>query len=121
MIRGHVSDDGTPYVALPIAGSTWQAVVDTGFNGYLELPLVLQEQLHPTFVGRATSRLAGGQSVEEDVFLVNIPFDDHMIRAAVTFVDSDELLLGTAMLRCHQLRIDFPMRSLELVRTVDHE
>jgi hypothetical protein len=41
MLQGRVRPDGTPVVLWPVAGSTWTAIVDTGFNGDLELPEVL--------------------------------------------------------------------------------
>jgi predicted aspartyl protease len=52
-----------------------QAIIDTGFNGDLELPERLRSSLHAQFVGRVTSLLAANQRVEEDVFLVDFPFD----------------------------------------------
>ncbi len=38
MIQGTVTTDGIPTVSLVVAGKTWPATVDTGFNGDLELP-----------------------------------------------------------------------------------
>ncbi len=38
MIRGTVSADGVPTITVSIAGQDWIAIIDTGFNGDLELP-----------------------------------------------------------------------------------
>jgi hypothetical protein len=38
VIEGIVTRDGIPQVSLNVAGRTWLATVDTGFNGALELP-----------------------------------------------------------------------------------
>ena len=75
MMYGTVSDIGVPTIILPIAGQEWSATIDTGFNGDLELPEVLRNVLDPEYVGRVTSSLAGGQTIEEDVYLVDFPFD----------------------------------------------
>jgi hypothetical protein len=33
-----VTDEGEPVIMLTVAGQTWSATIDTGFNGELELP-----------------------------------------------------------------------------------
>lgn len=38
MIQGTVSDNGVPTITLPIDSQNWRAIIDTGFNGDLELP-----------------------------------------------------------------------------------
>jgi predicted aspartyl protease len=43
------------------------AIIDTGFNGDLELPESLRISLKVRFVSRVTSLLAAGQSIEEDL------------------------------------------------------
>ena len=58
--------------------------MDTGFNGDLELPEELQDLFDARFVGRVTSSLAGGQTIEEDVYLIDFPFDDRNLQAEVT-------------------------------------
>lgn len=42
-MQGTVTLDGVPMLYLPVAGRSWPAIVDTGFNGALELPDALQE------------------------------------------------------------------------------
>lgn len=116
MIRGFVSEDGTPYIRMPLADREWLAVVDTGFNGYLELPLVLKTSLQPTYFARGKAQLAGGQNVVEDIYTVDIWFDERRVEAFVTFVDTSEILLGTAMLRDHHLEVDFPSRNCVISR-----
>lgn len=52
MIAGTVSDDGVPTITLGIVGQNWSAIIDTGFNGDLELPLSLHGQLNDEPAGR---------------------------------------------------------------------
>jgi clan AA aspartic protease len=100
-----------------VGNQCWQGIIDTGFNGELELPEQLRLHVNAQFVGRATSLLAANQRIEEDVFLVDVPFDGRTVRAQATFVDGDEILIGTRMLRDYRLWIDFPARTVALERT----
>ena len=116
MIFGVVSVQGLPIIILPIAGQNWSATIDTGFNGDLELPDALREPLNTQFVGRATASLAGGQSVEEDLYLVDFPFDGRIVQAEATFVSGSRILIGTRLLREYSLQINFVSRTVQLER-----
>lgn len=116
MILGTVSADGVPMITLSIAGQDWPAIVDTGFNGDLELPESLRTALNARYVGRVTSALAGGQTIEEDVYVVECPFDGQIIHAEATFVPGSQILIGTHLIREYQLQIDFVHQSVQLAR-----
>ena len=116
MILGTVSADGVPTITLSIAGQDWPAIIDTGFNGDLELPEGLCTTLIDRYVGRVTSTLAGGQIIEEDVDLVEFPFDGQIIHAEATFVPDSQILIGTHLIREYQLQIDFVQKSVQLER-----
>ena len=116
MILGVVSVQGLPTIILPIAGRDWPATIDTGFNGDLELPDTLREPLNAQFVGRATAALAGGQSVEEDLYLVGFPFDGRMVQAEATFVSGSRILIGTRLLSEYSLQINFVSKTVQLDR-----
>ncbi len=112
MIEGIVTEDGVPAIELQVAGQRWQAIIDTGFNGGLELPERLRPHVDARLVARATSLLAANQRIEEDVFLVDFPFDGRTVRVQATFADGEEILIGTRLLRDYRLRIDFPARTV---------
>ncbi|MYF55608.1 hypothetical protein F4225_07565 [Candidatus Poribacteria bacterium] len=116
MIFGVVTDDGVPTITLSIAGKYWQATIDTGFNGDLELPEVLRNSLNARYVGKVTSALAGGQTIEEDVYLIDFPFDGSIIQADTTFVANSQILIGTHLLREYRLQINFVDQTVELER-----
>ena len=116
MILGVVSVQGLPTIILPISGQDWPATIDTGFNGDVELPDALRDTLNARFVGRATVALAGGQSIDEDVYLVDFPFDGGIVRAGATFVSGSRILLGTRLLREYSLQINFVTRTVQLER-----
>ena len=116
MIQGTVSDDGVPIITLPIDNQNWRAIIDTGFNGDLELPEFLRHSLNARYVGRVTSALAGGQTIEESVYLVDFPFDGKVIQAEATFVANHEILIGTHLLREYRLLVNFVHKIVELER-----
>lgn len=116
MIDGWVDEDGIPWFELPICGRNWRAIVDTGFNGHVELPLELEDQLAPLYIGTFRSELAGGWVVDEKYHLVSIPFDGRSPLVEATFVEGEECLVGTELLAAHRLEIDFPARTVRLER-----
>ncbi|ETW92942.1 MAG: hypothetical protein ETSY1_41425 [Candidatus Entotheonella factor] len=104
-------------ITLSVAGALWSGIIDTGFNGDLELPEELRGQLNAQYIGRLSSLLAGGQQVDEDVYLVEFPFDGRTVRAEATFADSREILIGTQLLSSYRLEIDFPQQTVRLEST----
>jgi len=105
-----------PTITLSIASQDWIATIDTGFNGDLELPEALRNSLNARYVGQVTSALAGGQMIEEDVYLIDFPFDGKVIQADATFVADHQILIGTRLLREYRLQIDFVSQTVELER-----
>jgi predicted aspartyl protease len=84
VLTGTVSDEGVPIIMLPVADQIWPGFIDTGFNGDVELPEALRESLNARFIGRISSLLASGQHIEQDVYLVDFPFDGETVRAEAT-------------------------------------
>lgn len=82
----------------------------------MELPESLRNSLNARYVGQITSALAGGQSIEESVYLVDFPFDGKVMLAEATFVANHEILIGTHLLREYRLFINFVSRTVELER-----
>ena len=118
MIQGTVSDTGVPTITLSIAGQEWAATIDTGFNGYLELPETLRKALNPQYIGEVISVLAGGQTIEEEFYRVNFPFDGKMVSAEATFVIGSEILIGTRLMQEYRLQIDFVKRTVVLEKVL---
>jgi len=116
VIRGTVSSSGTPTITVSIAGLDWDAIIDTGFTGDLELPEYIYDLLNTRYVGRVTSALAGGQTIEEDVYLANFPFEGRNVEVELTFVSSAQILIGTRLLRKYRLEVNFASKTVELER-----
>ena len=115
-MRGKVTDEGVPILTLTVGDQDWTTVIDTGFNDDLELPNHLRDIVQPQFKGQFHSLLAGGQTILEDTFEVQFPFDGQTVIAEATFTNSSEILLGTGMLRRYRLGIHFPKQTVKLNR-----
>jgi predicted aspartyl protease len=116
LIEGYIDEIGVPVIDIPFAGRTWVATLDTGFNGYLELPEDMREAVDARYLGRADSLLAGGNIVTEDQYAVRFPFDGDVHRVRATFSPGEGILIGTRMLAPYRLTIVFPDRKLFLER-----
>ena len=116
MIAGNVSEDGLPVFTLEVVGQNWSAIIDTGFNGDLELAEGLRGKLKDQPAGRLRSALAGGHIIEEDAYSVDFPFDDQILHAIATFVPDSQILIGTNLLRDYYLQIRFASKTLRLER-----
>lgn len=117
MIKGTVNSDGVPLIVLTIDGFPWTAVVDTGFNGDLEILESLRASFVLRSIGTIFSNLAAGQTIEEELYAITFPFDGELFEVEATFVISDTILIGTRLLRNHRLTIDFPAGSVLIEHT----
>ena len=77
MITGQVTANREAVIELEIIGPTKQtqrveAVIDTGFNGYLTLPGNLINRLKLQFVGNRRATLGDGNVVVLDVYLAKV-------------------------------------------------
>lgn len=113
-----MSPEGVPTVQLVIGEREWSAAIDTGFNGDVELPEALRQQLSHRYVGQVYSMLAGGRVVGEDSYFIELPFDGETMEVAGTFAPIEEILIGTRLLRDYRLEIHFVEKSVLLERAV---
>lgn len=113
-MTGEVDDRNTPILRLEIGGEEWIAVIDTGFNGHLVLPLSLADLFPGSFYAETEIVLGDGQIVVEDLFTIDFPFDGNMVSIQASFADTSELLVGTLLLQNHRLEVNFVTRTVEL-------
>ena len=110
MIEGAVNANLEAVVTLPLQDSSGQtreveAVVDTGFNGYLTLPPMLMEDLELPVVGDGEAVLADGSQAAFDVYGVTVLWDGRPMYVETGAVGVDPLV-GMALLEGHNLNID---------------
>lgn len=108
-MNGRVNDDLETLLRLTLRNPQGQpheveAVIDTGYNGFLTLPSALIEALGLPWHSRQIGELADGSILTFDVYLANV---DWGLVTRTIEVDQAEAkpLLGTALLRGSELRI----------------
>ena len=116
MATGQLTPTGRATVAVEIAGQNFEAVIDTGYEGGLQLPLDWLAILAPPVHARVTYQLGTGVIVTRDTYLVSFTMDGHTQTVETLFGDSDELLLGVDAMRDYRLVIDYPASTAALDR-----
>lgn len=111
-MTGAVDDRGTPVLRIELAGRTWTAVIDTGFDGHLLLPNDLAPHFVRRYLGEVDVVLGGGQDVTEQLFAIEFPFDGQTRTVPTSFAPVEEVLIGTAMLDEYRLEINFVVRTV---------
>ncbi len=109
MIEGIVNAHLEAVVTLHLAGPAGQAreidaVIDTGFNGFLVLPPALVADLGLPIVGDGEAVLADGSEAAFDVYGVSLLWDGQPRYVETGAVGLDPLL-GMAMLDGYDLNI----------------
>jgi clan AA aspartic protease len=106
MIQGWLREDGQAVVDFAVVCSdrsrhTVPAIIDTGFNGQVSLSrrVVDELDLPLTYEGTVEAELASGMVIEEDVYSGTIRFDGQELTAEIIVTDSEDTLIGTALLR----------------------
>ena len=110
MIEGRVNANGEATIYLILHGNageeqTVEAIIDTGFTGYLSLPAVLIDRLGLSWAGRAQALLADGSLHVFDMYIGTVMWDGQQRTIEVDEADT-EPLAGMGLLRGHSLRVD---------------
>lgn len=80
-------------------GKTLQAIVDSGFNGYLQLPLTEAFPLGLVLAGRQKKKLADGSSASHFICKGTVCVDKKCIVTTIDVVQADIILIGTKLLK----------------------
>ena len=109
MIQGVVNAAYEPVITLALQGPSGQsrdieAVVDTGFNGFLTLPTVLVSELGLPFISIGRAILANGNEIAYEVYGVAVLWDGHPRYVEADAADTTPLV-GMLLLDGHDLNI----------------
>jgi clan AA aspartic protease len=107
MIYGAINDELEPIITLSIQRFdgkifTRDAVVDTGFNGWLSLPPDLITELKLKWKRRGRAVLGDGSECVFDIYEAIIIWDDVLLSIPVDEADSDPLV-GMSLMEGYQL------------------
>jgi clan AA aspartic protease len=121
MITGIVNADFEPIIPLSICGSngkvyTQEAIVDTGFNGWLSLPPDLIAELNLKWKRRGRAILGDGTECVFDVYEAVLVWDGNMLTIPIDEADS-EPLVGMSLMEGYQLTVQvFEGGHVELIK-----
>jgi clan AA aspartic protease len=109
MITGIVNPDFEPIIPLSICGSdgkvcTQDAIVDTGFNGWLSLPPDLIAQLDLKWKRRGRAILGDGSECVFNVYEAVLVWDGNFLTIPIDEADS-EPLVGMSLMEGYQLMV----------------
>ena len=82
-----------------------EAVVDTGYNGFLTLPPVLVGELDLPFVTSGEATLADGSAVSFDIHAVTVDWDGHARHIEADAAETAPLV-GMRLLAGHDLHVE---------------
>jgi len=107
-----------PKIKLTVVGakksSSLEAILDTGFDGYLSLPINIAVTLGIELTAIIPVEYADGRRSQELVFSVKVDFDGKEEIVPATLTAGAEALAGTALLAKYELRVNFPRKKIAL-------
>jgi clan AA aspartic protease len=115
MMNGNVNTELEPLLQLTIRDSTGQtqdveAVIDTGFNGFVTLPQSLIAALQLSWLCRQQGELADGSFSTFDVFAATAEWHGKAKMVEVEAADAQPLI-GMALLEGPELRIEVKLHG----------
>ena len=123
MIEGVVNAAYEPVVTLSIQGQSGQsreieAVIDTGFTGFLTLPPMLISEMELPFLAGNRATLADGSEVTFPSYGVVVIWDGQPIYIEADAADTTPLV-GMRLLDRHNLSIDVKNGGHVIIRLVE--
>ena len=111
MIMGVIVTNGSPVIELKVRGVrqevTVEGILDTGFNGFLCLPIAVATSLGLELIDATESELADGTVTQDDlVFAGQAEWDGTMRDVDILLTRSEETLIGTAFLTGYRVELD---------------
>ena len=109
MITGIVNADFEPIISLSLQGAdgqiyTQEAIVDTGFNGWLSLPPDLIAQLNLRWKRRGRAIFGDGSECVFNVYEAIVVWDGDLLTIPIDEADS-EPLIGMSLMEGYQLMV----------------
>jgi clan AA aspartic protease len=123
MITGLVTSAREAVVGLIVRGAEGQeeeveAIVDTGFNGFLTLSPALVANLALPFAGTTRATLGNGSEVQMDIYEAQV-FWDGQERSVLVLEAEGNALLGMSMLADCQVTIEVRDGGSVIIETLE--
>jgi clan AA aspartic protease len=119
VIRGSVNADYEAIIALVVRGPFGRteqinAVLDTGFTGFLTLPASIVSALQLKWRGQAEAILGDGSTHQFDVYSASVDWDGHERPVEVDLANATPLL-GMGLIAGFDLRIEAVIGGIVLI------
>jgi len=118
MLKGHITseDDAIVKIILIFKSTPFQkdAVVDTGFDGYLSVPKYLINQSNWYEFGEENYELATGEIVQEPVFIGEVVFDGKKRTVLAIQTNGSDILIGTKLLSGRLCEFDYGSKIVRI-------
>ncbi len=95
-----------------------EAVIDTGFDGYLSLPISVAVSLGLELFGLEAVEYADGRTSNELVFLVQLEFDGKKRTVPATLTQSTQTLAGNSLFDNYSILFDFPRQKITIEKNI---
>ncbi len=122
MIEGVIRETGTPTLKLKAIGRggnevTLEGILDTGFDGFLCLPIPLAVSLGLELIDVTRTELADGTVLEDElVFAGRAEWDGVMMDVDILLTRSRDVLIGTAFHNGYMVRLDYQAHTVWIER-----
>jgi clan AA aspartic protease len=112
LITGQINQAGSPILKITVFGNksevTIDGILDTGFDGFICLPIAIAVPLGLELIDVTDSELADGTIIQDElVFAGKILWDDAVVDVDILLTKSTDTLIGTAMLMNSDIRLDY--------------
>lgn len=118
MIKGYFDNSGNPRLNIEVSGIDKQtnlsALIDTGFNGDLSLPVPIAISLGLKLIYSTEVILADGSTKSELLFAGGVMLAGKTTEAYIFLTGGEDALIGTNLLKKYTLKIDFAQQKIEL-------
>jgi clan AA aspartic protease len=121
-VTGYVNELRQPRIKLTVKGNRKaigvEPIVDTGFDGYLSLPVAVAIHLGLELKGRVPVEFADGSMKNELTFQGTVVLQGHEYQIEIFLTESKDALLGSGMRQGQKLDIDYANRVVTIESAV---
>ena len=123
MMQGYVNENYEAVISLVVRNGTKlksiKALIDTGFTGFLSLPMSLITELDLSWKYRDRGTLGDGSETVFDIYEGNVIWDGEYREIEINQAET-EPLVGMMMLKDYRLQIDTTPGGLVTIENLSH-
>lgn len=112
MMKGKINQVGSPIIEIEVYGRkgkvTIEGILDTGFDGFICLPIALAVPLELELRDVTDSELADGTIIENElVFGGKVRWQGKMVMVDILLTKASDTLIGTGLLKDSEINLNF--------------